>query len=138
MNTYSKHKIKMVRPKIQRKINYSAKISYFKPMGVGFSESKEIVMSNEEIESLRLIEIKELEQKDAAKSMKISQPTFSRTLKSARNKAAEAIVNGKAIKISGGNVLIKSSFSLKDLKDIQNPKQDFCETIPLYFQRIAI
>jgi len=102
----------MARPKQARKISYSPRVSYFKPMIVGFKESKEIVMVSEEIESLRLIEIKGLSQKDAAKSMKISQPTFSRILKSARRNSADAIVLGKAIKIEGGNALIKRIFSL--------------------------
>jgi len=35
--------------------------------------------------------------------MKVSQPTFSRILKSAREKLADAVVNGKAIKIKGGD-----------------------------------
>jgi hypothetical protein len=35
--------------------------------------------------------------------MKISQPTLSRLLKEARKKLSDAIVNGQAIKIQGGN-----------------------------------
>jgi len=35
--------------------------------------------------------------------MKISQPTLSRLLTSARNKIADALINGKSIKIQGGN-----------------------------------
>ena len=34
--------------------------------------------------------------------MKISQPTFSRVLSSARKKIADALINSKAIKIQGG------------------------------------
>ncbi|MFW6007718.1 MAG: DUF134 domain-containing protein [archaeon] len=34
--------------------------------------------------------------------MNISQPTFFRLLKSAREKISDSIVNGKAIKIEGG------------------------------------
>ena len=39
--------------------------------------------------------------------MKISQPTFHRLLLSARKKIADAIVNGKAIKIEGGDYMIR-------------------------------
>ena len=44
-----------------------------------------------------------LEQEAAAKKMNISQPTFHRLVLDARKKLADAIVNGKAIKIEGGN-----------------------------------
>ena len=44
-----------------------------------------------------------LEQEECAKKMNISQPTFHRLVLSARKKVADAIVNGKAIKIEGGN-----------------------------------
>ncbi len=38
--------------------------------------------------------------------MNISQPTFHRLVVSARKKIADAIINGKAIKIEGGNYRI--------------------------------
>jgi uncharacterized protein len=107
----------MARPKIRRNLNHSPKISYFKPVGLEFGDSKEVILAREEIEALRLVEIKNMSQEKAADSMNISQPTFSRILKSSRKKTAEAIVLGKAIKIEGGNALIHS-FSLKDLKNI--------------------
>jgi len=106
----------MARPKQSRKVHYSPRVSYFKPMGVGFEKTEDIVIAPEEVEALRLIEIKKLSQEDAADSMNVSQPTFSRILKSARKKAAEAIVLGKAIKIAGGNALIKRLFSLESIR----------------------
>lgn len=106
----------MARPKKSRKVNYSAKVSYFKPMSIGFRESEDIILTSEEVEALRLVEVKGLSQEDAAKSMNISQPTFSRILKTSRKKSAEAIVLGKAIKISGGNALIKKIFSLESIR----------------------
>ena len=56
----------------------------------------------EEVESLRLTNLKDLNQEAAAKKMDISQPTFNRLLESARKKITDALVNGKAIKIEGG------------------------------------
>jgi len=41
-----------------------------------------------------------------SKKMNISQPTFHRLVLSARRKIADAIINGKAIKIEGGNFKI--------------------------------
>ena len=44
-----------------------------------------------------------LEQADAAERMKISRPTFQRVLYAARKKIAAALLDGKAIRIEGGN-----------------------------------
>ena len=43
--------------------------------------------------------MKDLEQEEAAKKMKISQSTLQRILTLARKKVAEALIEGKAIKI---------------------------------------
>ena len=63
------------------------------------SKLNEIVLSLEEYEALRLVDYKDVEQVSAGKKMEISQPTFSRILSSARKKVAEAIVDGKAIRV---------------------------------------
>jgi len=43
-----------------------------------------------------------LEQEECAKKMNVSRTTFSRVLGSARQKTADALLNGKAIRIEGG------------------------------------
>ena len=62
---------------------------------------EEIILTLPEFEAIRLIDLEEIPQEQAAKKMKISQPTFSRILTSARKKISEAIIKGKAIKIEG-------------------------------------
>lgn len=109
----------MARPRNSRKINYSPKVRFFKPTGLNIGEREEITISPEEIDALRLIELKGLSQTKAAHTMNTSQPTFSRTLTSARHKVARAVVLGKAIKIEGGNVLINKPLSLKDFIDLK-------------------
>jgi len=64
---------------------------------------KETVLSFDELEAIRLIDSEEMEQSKAGKKMKISQSTLSRLLKAGRKKLADAITNGQAIKIQGGN-----------------------------------
>jgi predicted DNA-binding protein (UPF0251 family) len=66
-------------------------------------ELEEVILSVEEFEAVRLKDLEGLEQEQCAKKMNISQPTFHRLVLSARKKIADAIVNGKAIKIEGGN-----------------------------------
>jgi len=79
-------------------------VTFFKPAGVPMSELEESVLTVDEFEAVRLKDLLGLEQEAAAQKMNISQPTFHRLVVSARKKIADAIVNGKAIKIFGGNV----------------------------------
>jgi predicted DNA-binding protein (UPF0251 family) len=78
-------------------------VFYFKPQGIPLRELEEIVLLPDELEALKLYEIDELEQTEAAEKMKISQPTFARLLGSANKKIAQAIIKGKAIRIEGGD-----------------------------------
>ena len=62
-------------------------------------ELEESVLTMPEFEAIRLVDLNEIEQEKAGKQMQISQSTLSRILKTGRKKMADAIVNGKAIKI---------------------------------------
>ena len=77
----------------------------FNPAGSGHS-GEMVVLSVEEFESIRLNDHKDLDQKDAAKKMEISQPTFQRIYDSARKKIADSIVNGKPLRIEGGMFIL--------------------------------
>jgi len=59
-------------------------------------------MSIDEFEAVRLADLEELKQEQAACLMRISRPTFSRIIASAHKKISDALVNIKAIKIEGG------------------------------------
>jgi uncharacterized protein len=91
----------MPRPRMKRKVRFNPEVTYFKPAGIPLKELQEVILTKEEIESLRLINILELSQTEAAKKMEVSQPTFNRILKESRKKVSEAIIEGKAIKIEG-------------------------------------
>jgi predicted DNA-binding protein (UPF0251 family) len=58
-----------------------------------------VELTTEEMEAYRLRHINDLEQEEAAKKMNTSQSTYQRILYSAYKKIADALVNGKAIKI---------------------------------------
>lgn len=60
---------------------------------------KIIELTTEEIEALRLKNVKELGQAEAAKKMNTSQSTFQRILTSAYKKVSKALIEGKAIEI---------------------------------------
>jgi predicted DNA-binding protein (UPF0251 family) len=89
----------MPRPHKRRRIQGRVKSDYFKPAGIPLKEIEEINLTMPEFEAIRLIDFEEMPQEQAGEKMKISQPTLSRILKSARKKISEAIIKGKAIKI---------------------------------------
>ena len=96
----------MVRPKKCRNIWSLPNETYFKPAGIPLTRLKEVNLTLDEFEALRLKDLKGMDQEVAAKKMKISQPTFHRLLVSARKKIADAIINAKTIKIEGGDYKI--------------------------------
>lgn len=92
----------MPRPRRIRIIGAMPDVTYFKPVGVPMADLEISFLTVDEFESIRLRDYEDFDQKKAAKKMKISQPTFQRLYESARKKIADAIVNGKAIRIEGG------------------------------------
>ncbi len=93
----------MPRPRRIRRIFFEPKIDFFKPAGVMMRNLEENILTKDELEAVRFIDYEKIEQGKVAKKMKISQPTLSRLLSSARGKIADSLINGKAIKIKGGN-----------------------------------
>ena len=92
----------MPRPLKCRRVCFVPGVTYFKPTGVSCRFLDEIKISMEELEAVRLKDMEGLEQEQGAEQMNISRPTFQRILASARQKIAEALLNGKAIRIEGG------------------------------------
>ena len=89
----------MVRPIKPRRVRFDPNVVYFKPRAVPLAMLEEVDLSIDELEALRLCDFRNLEQEEAARKMKISQSTLQRILSSARQKVAEALIKGKAIKI---------------------------------------
>ena len=93
----------MSRPPKCRRVAYLPEITYFKPAGIPLRVLEEVRMSVEEAEAIRLKDLEGLEQEQGAEKMNVSRPTFQRILASARQKIADAVLNGRAIRIDGGN-----------------------------------
>jgi len=91
----------MPRPNICfcRGIKFQPNVVYFKPQGILLRDLDVVEISIEEIEAYRLRHIDDLEQIDAAKKMGATTSTYQRMLYSAYKKIADALINGKAIKI---------------------------------------
>ncbi len=93
----------MSRPIKCRRVGFVPESTYLKPAGIPLSELEEVSLSIEALEAIRLKDQEGLQQEDCAQQMGISRSTFHRVLGSARNKIAEALTSGKAIRIEGGN-----------------------------------
>lgn len=91
------------RPVKWRRVAFTPEVTFFKPAGIPARMLEEICLSVEEAEAIRLKDLESLDQEQCAEKMNISRPTFHRVLASARHKLANALLNGKAIRIEGGN-----------------------------------
>jgi len=92
----------MPRPRRHRRILTKPPITCFRP-DIGSDELIEVTL--DEFEAIRLKDYHNIKQKKAAEIMGISQPTFHRTLTSARKKISKALIDGKTIVIVGGDYI---------------------------------
>ena len=97
----------MGRRKCCRRVSCPPPASIYKPAGLSCRQTEAVELSLDEYEALRLADADGLYQEEASAKMKVSRPTFTRILMSARHKIAEAIINGKILKIGGGSVKVK-------------------------------
>ncbi len=89
----------MPRPRLRRRIRFRPNAYYFKPQGIPLRTLEMVELTLEEAEAIRLKNALKLDQNECARRMNTSQSTFQRILSSAQHKTADALINGKAIKI---------------------------------------
>ncbi|MCW7753193.1 DUF134 domain-containing protein [Desulfobotulus sp. H1] len=97
----------MVRPKKNRIVTAQPEVSYFKPRGIPLRDLDEVVLTVDEREALRLADLEDLSHAEAGERMAVSRATFGRILQKARKITADALVNGKAIRVEGGTYTLK-------------------------------
>jgi predicted DNA-binding protein (UPF0251 family) len=106
-------------------------VTFFKPAGIPLRVLEEVRLTVEEAEAIRLKDMEGLEQEEGAEKMSISRPTFQRILSSARQKVAHALLNGKAIRIEGGNFEISPRrFSCANNHEWEVPFETIAEATP--------
>ncbi len=96
----------MPRPVTGRCVRAGMRARVMRPVGIRVGELEETTLGLDEAESLRLADLEELYHEAAARNMGVSRATFGRILQGARKKVADAIVNGKALRLAGGEILI--------------------------------
>ena len=94
----------MPRPVKLRQVSCAPWATFFKPAGVPMRALEAVTLTLEEVEAIRLKDMGDLHQEQCASQMGVSRATFHQILKSAHAKLADAIVNGKAIRVEGGSV----------------------------------
>jgi uncharacterized protein len=85
----------------------------FKPAGIPACSLEEVVLSLDEFEAIRLADLDGLYQEQAAERMNVSRQTFGRILEAARKKVAQVLIEGKALRIEGGEVEMNTVRSFK-------------------------
>lgn len=98
----------MGRPIKWRRVNQMPTIIQFVPSDktgpdAGQPNADDNKLLIEEYEAIRLKDLEGLEQEECAEQMQISRPTFQRILMTAHQKVADSLINGKGIRIEGGN-----------------------------------
>ena len=92
-----------MRPRKNRFVKFDPDISYFKPRGIPMQHLDEVRLTIDEGEAIRLADLLGLSHEEAGRHMGVSRATFGRIVQKARQTVADALINGKAINIEGGN-----------------------------------
>ena len=91
----------MPRPQRSRRICREPEYAGFSPDGA--PERDDIVLSLDEFEVIRLVDLEKQTHEQCARQMDISRTTVTEIYESAREKLAAALVGGHRLIISGGN-----------------------------------
>jgi len=93
----------MPRPRKPRWIQGRPVVSAFVPDSLPPWGREETCLTLEGLEAIRLIDFQGMDQDSAAGMMNVSRQTFGRILAEARTVVADALVNGKVLRIEGGH-----------------------------------
>ncbi|MDD3647290.1 MAG: NifB/NifX family molybdenum-iron cluster-binding protein [Candidatus Dojkabacteria bacterium] len=96
-----------MRRRFRRVLGFDFRRRYFKPRGVPLSSIKEIRLTDNELETLRLRFIENLNQDEAARKMDLSQSQYQRDLTAAMEKVTIALIHGYAIHVDKVNNMLK-------------------------------
>lgn len=95
----------MPRPKKWRKVCGLPAHKLYGPRNCN-NENEIIEMEVEEFETIRLMDFEGLNQTECAERMNVARSTVQRIYDDARKKMADSLVNGKLLKIEGGNYVV--------------------------------
>ena len=93
----------MPRPRKWRKVCCMPSSDRFGPLNAAANHGNCIIMSVDEYETIRLIDLQGFTQEQCAEKMNIARTTVQRMYIDARKKLADSLVNGKVLRIEGGD-----------------------------------
>ena len=94
----------MPRPQRKRRIDCYPEQLSFVPEDANRGELDTVVLTLDEYETIRLLDYCGMTQEQCAASMEVSRTTVTAIYESARRKVADALVNGRRLLFSGGEV----------------------------------
>lgn len=96
----------MARPRKRRRVCGVPVYKTFGPLNRSDRNEEDIKLTVEEYEVIRLIDLEGLEQEECAEVMGVGRSTVQRMYVAARKKIADSLVNGRVLKIEGGDYVI--------------------------------
>ncbi|NMA50917.1 MAG: DUF134 domain-containing protein [Mollicutes bacterium] len=92
----------MARPRKRRRVCCLPISNSFGPLNPLLKKEGHIIMSVDEYEAIRLIDLEGFTQEECALQMNVARSTVQGIYVEARKKLAEVLVNGKSLTIEGG------------------------------------
>lgn len=92
----------MPRPIKWRKVCCLPQSGSFGPLNAAGNRDHFVVMTIDEYETIRLIDLQGFTQEECANQMNVARTTIQGIYNEARKKIAESLVNGKVLRIEGG------------------------------------
>jgi uncharacterized protein len=94
------------RPRKWRKVCCMPESNRFGPLDMKADDDMFVVMTVEEYETIRLIDLEGYTQEECAGQMNVARTTVQGIYNNARKKLADALINGKVLRIEGGDYRI--------------------------------
>ncbi|MFA8298789.1 MAG: DUF134 domain-containing protein [Hyphomicrobiales bacterium] len=99
------------RPKRKRHILRPPFVKGYAPLYVDLENRDHVTMLFEEYEAIRLADYLSLSHEEAAKSMRVSRPTFTRIYEQARKKVSRFLVENSVLEFVGGDVVLDEQWT---------------------------
>lgn len=93
----------MPRPRKWRRVCCMPERDRFGPLDAQVDHEQFVIMTIDEYETIRLIDLEGFTQEECARQMNIARTTVQGMYNEARRKLAESLVNGKILRIEGGD-----------------------------------
>lgn len=93
----------MARPRKLRRVCFLPEKDEYGPINTQIKNKEIIIMTVDEYETIRLIDLEGMTQEQCADKMNVARTTVQRIYNDSRKKIATSLVNGQVLKIEGGD-----------------------------------